>query len=421
MWMGLLDRMLRHIVRKGTLRITMPDGTTRAYGQGAPEYGLTLKAPDLARKIVLNPTLAVGEGYVDGTLEIENDDLAGFFRFMIPNVNSAGATWFQKPMTGLRHALRSLRQFAPVGTAQANVSHHYDLSRALYDLFLDPDRQYSCAYWAEGVDTLEQAQIAKKRHIARKLQLKPGLRVLDIGCGWGGMALTLARDYGVFVVGVTLSKEQYAVAVDRVREAGLEDRIDIRLTDYREVTGAFDRIVSVGMFEHVGVPHYDEYFKFVHDHLAEDGIALIHTIGHVGPANESDPWIVKYIFPGGYTPALSEIQKSVDRQYLVSADVEALRLHYARTLRAWYDRFMVNQDAAAALYDDRFVRMWRWYLLTMEASFTVGRLLVYQLQLSKTLNAVPVTRAYLYSDAAEPGMGLGTPPVTDVAQQRAAE
>ena len=417
MWTGLLDRMLRHIVRKGTLGVTMPDGTTRRYGQGAPEYRVTLKTPDLPRKIILNPTLALGEAYMDGTLEVQNDDLSGFFQFMIPNFNDAGVVWFQTPLKVLRYSLRRLRQFAPVGTAQANVSYHYDLSRTLYDLFLDADRQYSCAYWGDGAETLEAAQSAKKHHIARKLRLEPGMRVLDIGCGWGGMALTLARDYGAEVVGVTLSKEQHVLAVQRVRDAGLEDQVDIRMADYRTVCETFDRIVSVGMLEHVGVPQYDEYFKFVHDHLNETGLALIHSIGHVGPANESDPWIAKHIFPGAYTPALNEIQKSVDRHYLISADIEALRLHYARTLRAWYDRFMLNEDKARALYDARFVRMWRWYLLTMEASFTVGRMLVYQLQLSKTLEAAPITRAYLYRDGAEAPAAAAVP----AQHERAAE
>ncbi len=416
MWTGLLDRMLRHIVRKGTLRITMPDGTTRVYGQGAPEQGLVLKSPDLPRKIILNPTLAVGEGYMDGTLEIENDDLRGFFRFMVPNFNDAGAIWFQKPLEGLRLSLRRLRQFAPIGKAQENVAHHYDLSRALYDLFLDTDRQYSCAYWADGIDTLEEAQEAKKRHIARKLLIEPGMRVLDIGCGWGGMGLTLARDFGAQVVGVTLSKEQHAVAVERARDEGLEGQVTFRLQDYREVTGTFDRIVSVGMFEHVGVPHYNEYFAFLRDHLTEDGLALIHTIGHVGPPNGGDPWLDKYIFPGGYSPTLGEIMKAVDRHALVPGDIEALRVHYARTLAAWYDRFTANADKARALYDDRFVRMWRYYLLAAEATFLVGgRCLVYQLQLGKHVEAAPITRDYLYRD--DPA----APSAVPVAHERAAE
>jgi len=397
MWNSLFDRMLGHIVQAGSLRLTMPDGSTKTYGSGAPELGLIVKNPDLPRKAVLNPSLAVGECYMEGGLEIENDDLDAFFRFMIPNINAAGVPWFMVPLDLARRAVRRFRQFAPVGKAQANVAHHYDLSRDLYDLFLDDDRQYSCAYFEHDDMPLDAAQAAKKHHIARKLLIEPGMRVLDIGCGWGGLGLTLARDYGAQVVGVTLSKEQHAIAVQRAREAGLEGQVDFRFTDYRKVTESFDRIVSVGMFEHVGVPQYNEYFAFVNAHLKDDGLALIHTIGHVGPANEADPWITKYIFPGGYTPALSEMQKAIDKQCLVTCDVEALRTHYAKTLRHWYDRFMVNEDKARSLYDERFVRMWRWYLKSMEASFTVGTLLVYQAQLGKRLDSAPITRDYLYA------------------------
>jgi len=318
----------------------------------------------------------------------------------VPNYAGGDVPWFLEPIEMGRQLLRRFRQFAPVGKAQANVAHHYDLSAKLYDLFLDADKQYSCAYFAQPDMSLDAAQEAKKRHIARKLLIEPGMTVLDIGCGWGGMGLMLARDYGAKVVGVTLSKEQHAVAVERARATGLEGQVEFRLCDYREVKESFDRIVSVGMFEHVGVPHYNEYFRFVRDHLTEDGLALIHTIGHVGPANEADTWMVKYIFPGGYAPALSEIQKAVDKQLLVTTDIESLRLHYAKTLLAWYERFMARADEARAIYDERFVRMWRWYLLSMEASFRVGSLLVYQLQLGKSLAAAPITRDYLYEGGA---------------------
>jgi len=404
MWTGLLDRMLRHIVRTGTLHLTMPDGAKHRYGQGAPEVALRLTDPGLPRKIVLNPTLAAGEAYMDGTLEIEGDDLRGFFALIVPNVYATTPPWFQRPLNRARLFLKYLRQFNPVSEARANVAHHYDLSRELYDLFLDEDRQYSCAYFERPDMSLEEAQRAKKRHIAKKLMLEPGMRVLDIGCGWGGMALTLARDHGAEVVGVTLSKEQHAVALERARAEGLEDRVEFRLQDYREVTGTFDRIVSVGMFEHVGVPHYSEYFRFVQKHLTDDGLALIHTIGHTGPPNDGDPWLAKYIFPGGYSPTLGEIMKAVDKHALVPGDVEALRVHYAHTLAAWYDRFMANEDKARALYDERFVRMWRWYLLACESTFLRGgRCLVYQLQLGKHVEALPITRDYLYrEDAAGP-------------------
>jgi cyclopropane-fatty-acyl-phospholipid synthase len=401
MWTALLDTMLNHLVKEGTLNLVLPDGTRRSYGSGTPAVTITIKDQALIRRLVLNPSLAVGEAYMDDQVEIENDDLRGFFAVILPNFNGTAPVLYQRVFDAARQALRRFRQFAPVGKAAANVQHHYDLSGELYDLFLDADRQYSCAYFEKDDATIDEAQLAKKRHVADKLMIEPGMRVLDIGCGWGGMALTLAREYGAHVVGVTLSKEQHAVATERVRAEGLEDQVEIRLCDYREVSEVFDRIVSVGMFEHVGVPHYREYFGFVKDHMTEDGIALIHTIGHVGPANEADPWIVKYIFPGGYTPALSEIMKPVDKHMLVTQDVESLRLHYAKTLGLWYDRFMARADEARALYDERFVRMWRFYLLSMEASFSVGNLLVYQLQLGKSLSAVPITRDYLYKQKAE--------------------
>ncbi|MDE3239503.1 MAG: class I SAM-dependent methyltransferase, partial [Paracoccaceae bacterium] len=280
--------------------------------------------------------------------------------------------------------------------ARRNVAHHYDLSGELYDLFLDEDRQYSCAYFADPSMTLEEAQRAKKAHIANKLLLEPGMTVLDIGCGWGGLGLTLARDYGARVVGVTLSEEQHKVATRRAKEAGLSDRVEFRLCDYRTVTETFDRVVSVGMFEHVGVPHYREYFSAVHDRLAPDGVALIHTIGRVTPPGSTSPWILKYIFPGGYVPALSEMMSAVEKNALWSTDIEVWRMHYAYTLRHWHDRFVAKQDKAKALYDERFCRMWRYYLIASEMSFRHYGQCVFQVQLARRQEAVPLTRTYLY-------------------------
>jgi cyclopropane-fatty-acyl-phospholipid synthase len=277
------------------------------------------------------------------------------------------------------------------------VQHHYDLSGELYDLFLDTDRQYSCAYFADPSMTLEQAQAAKKHHIAGKLLLRPGMRVLDIGCGWGGMALTLAQDYGVDVVGVTLSTEQHKVATERAKAAGLSEQVSFRLMDYRDVEGQFDRIVSVGMFEHVGAPHYRAYFKSVQELLAPDGVALIHTIGRSQPPGTTSPWITKYIFPGGYAPALSETAAAYEASGLVAADIEVWRLHYAETLRHWYMRFMDNIDKARALYDERFCRMWRYYLVASELTFRLSNQVVFQMQLTPKQDAVPLTRDYLYS------------------------
>jgi len=333
---------------------------------------------------------------MDGRLTIKDDDLHGFLGLAIRNIAASGQPWFRKPLVLARHLGRHLAQFNPLGRAQANVAHHYDLSGALYDLFLDSDRQYSCAYFRDPDMTLEQAQEAKKHHIAGKLRIKPGMRVLDIGCGWGGMGLTLARDYGAEVLGVTLSREQHAMANARAEKAGLADRARFELLDYRKVAGQFDRIVSVGMFEHVGVPHYGGYFRTVSDRLSPEGIALIHTIGRAEPPGVTSPWITKYIFPGGYVPSMSEALKAIEKQALFTTDVEIWRLHYAETLRHWYDRFMDNIDKARALYDERFCRMWRYYLVASELTFRLNRQVVFQFQLSPKQDVVPLTRDYLY-------------------------
>ncbi|MGR3662889.1 MAG: class I SAM-dependent methyltransferase [Paracoccaceae bacterium] len=293
---------------------------------------------------------------------------------------------------------RRVQQYNPVGKAQSNVAHHYDLSGELYDLFLDTDRQYSCGYFKGPDVSLEQAQIDKKAHIAHKLLIEPGMRVLDIGCGWGGMGLTLAQDFGAEVVGVTLSTEQYAVAVARAKEAGLSERVNFRLMDYRHVEGTFDRIVSVGMFEHVGAPHFREYFHHIGGLLAPDGIALIHTIGRAVQKANTSPWVEKYIFPGGYVPPLSEMMAAIEDEKLITTDVEIWRLHYAYTLRHWHDRFVANRDKAVALYDERFYRMWRYYLVAAEMSFRLGIQDVFQVQLVHRQEAVPLTRDYLYSN-----------------------
>ncbi len=396
MWIGILDRMLERLLRKGEVRVTYPDGTTRRYGDGSGHrVALRLIDPDLPRKLVLHPDMALGEGYMDGTLTIEDDDLGGLLAVALQNMQDQPANWRDRLMQ-LRSWFRRIEQHNVIGRAQRNVAHHYDLSGTLYDLFLDEDRQYSCAYFPEPGMTLDAAQRAKKAHIAGKLLIEPGMTVLDIGCGWGGLGLTLARDYGARVVGVTLSEEQHKVAVRRAAEAGLSGQVDFRLMDYRAVTETFDRVVSVGMFEHVGVPHYREYFRTVNARLKPDGVALIHTIGRVTPPGTTSPWILKYIFPGGYVPALSEMMAAVEKEGFWSTDVEVWRLHYAETLRHWHDRFMANCDTARALYDERFCRMWRYYLLASEMSFRHYGQVVFQVQLAKKVDAVPLSRGYLY-------------------------
>lgn len=397
MWNSLLDHLLKTLFSSGTLRLYYPDGRRKTYGDGtAPVITLHLLAADLPRRIVCNPDLAVGEGYMEGDLTIDGDDLHGFLGLVLSNLAAGNRIWWQQPARLLRRSLRRIKQFNPIGKAQANVAHHYDLSGQLYDLFLDQDKQYSCAYFRHPNDTLEQAQRQKKAHIAAKLCLKPGQRVLDIGCGWGGMALTLARDYGVQVLGVTLSKEQHKVAQTRAVEAGLTHLVKFQLIDYRLVKGQFDRIVSVGMFEHVGAPHFREYFRHIRALLTPDGVALVHTIGRSIPPGTTSTWIDKYIFPGGYIPALSETMRAVEKEGLLAADVEVWRLHYAQTLNHWYKRFMAHQEEALALYDARFCRMWRYYLVASEMTFRLHHQVVFQVQLTRQQDAVPLTREYLY-------------------------
>lgn len=397
MWPRALHHMLCRMLQKGSLQVTLPDGQCHTYGDGsgAPQ---SIHIHDLAtaRHLVLNPEMALGEAYMNGTLTIEAGDLQGFLGLIVDNRDEAPRVWWQRLLPRLRIALRRFSQNNVALRSRRNVAHHYDLSDDLYDLFLDADRQYSCGYFHDPDDTLEQAQAAKKHHIARKLMIEPGMRVLDIGCGWGGMARTLARDYGAVVLGITLSEQQHAYATETAASEGLTDSVEYRLCDYRDVTGTFDRIVSVGMFEHVGLPHYSTYFKIIRERLTPDGIALVHTIGWTAPPDATNPWIAKYIFPGGYIPTMSEVMKAVEQSRLWAADVENLRLHYAYTLRHWSDRFEENHDKIRALYDDRFVRMWRFYLAACEQTFWHGRQAVFQFQLSRRIDAAPLTRDYLY-------------------------
>ena len=385
-------------MRFGALELELADGTVNRYGESAaPPVRVRVNNPDFARKVVLNPDLAVGEAYMEGELEIEGDDLHAFLGLMLRNRSAGVSHWTIDANLALRKLVRWLQQYNPVGKAQQNVAHHYDLSAALYDLFLDADKQYSCAYFKTPDDTLEQAQSQKKALIARKLVIEPGMKVLDIGCGWGGMGLTLARDYGAKVVGVTLSAEQHKIATQRAKDAGLDGQVDFRLTDYRNLNETFDRVVSVGMFEHVGVPHYREYFRHVHNFLNPDGVALIHTIGRLDPPSSTSPWVLKYIFPGGYVPAMSEAMRAIEKERLCTTDVEVWRLHYAQTLRHWYNRFSDRIEDARALYDERFCRMWRYYLAASEMTFRENRQVVFQFQLSRRQESVPLTRDYLYT------------------------
>jgi cyclopropane-fatty-acyl-phospholipid synthase len=401
MWISLLDRMLVKIFKTGDLHVTMPDGTTHTYGDGTePTVRIQLIPQDLPKRLLNSPELVTGEAYMDGELLIEDDDVIGFLTIGLQNLRGDRApVWWQTLTPGIHRVARRLQQYNPIGKAQSNVSHHYDLSGELYDLFLDKDKQYSCGYFRDPGNELELAQIDKKNHIAGKLLIEPGMKVLDIGCGWGGMGLTLAKDFGAQVVGVTLSTEQHGVAQARAKKAGLSDKVDFRLTDYRNIDEKFDRIVSVGMFEHVGVPHFREYFRHVGRMLAQDGVALIHTIGRNGPPSTTSPWVAKHIFPGGYVPSLSEAMAAIEDEGLTTTDIEVWRLHYAYTLKHWYDRFQANREKAAALYDERFCRMWTYYLVAAEMSFRLGIQNVLQFQLTHDQEAVPLTRDYLYPPA----------------------
>ncbi|PKP67516.1 MAG: SAM-dependent methyltransferase [Alphaproteobacteria bacterium HGW-Alphaproteobacteria-5] len=400
MWSGLLDKKLRATIRRGTLALEWPDGATRVYGDGSPLCKAKMANQALVRRLVLQPELALGEAYMDGSFLVEGDDLFGFMSLIFSNWNLQRKPTLDRPGLVIEHALRKLQQLNSQARSRANVAHHYDLSIELFRHFLDSDLQYSCAYFRDPSDSLELAQAQKKAMIAAKLLLQPGQRVLDIGCGWGGLALSLARDHGVSVLGITLSSEQAAYATERAKKEGLDGRVSFRLADFRALRGQFDRVVSVGMFEHVGVPHYRGFFAAVRELLTEDGVALIHTIGRAGAPSSTGPWTRKYIFPGGYIPSMSEVAAAIEHQDLWPTDIEIWRLHYAETLRHWRARFDANKDLVAALYDERFCRMWRFYLVAAELSFRQGRQAVFQVQLARRQDAVPLTRDYLYRDRA---------------------
>lgn len=399
MWNRALDHALRRLIRIGAMEVTFPDGATRRYGEaGIDPVRITINDPGLPRRLLLAPDLTVGEAYMNQGMTIAQDDVRGFLMTAMRNRVAGNDPAYMRLGRKLAVPVQRFLAHNRIARSRANVKHHYDLSSELYDLFLDADRQYSCAYFSDPEMSLDAAQEAKKHHIARKLCIRPGDRVLDIGCGWGGMAITLAHDYGARVVGCTLSDEQHRVATQRVRDADLRDRVEILRQDYREMRGPFDRIVSVGMFEHVGAMHYREYFNKVHDLLTPDGVALIHTIGSQTAPRATSSWIRKYIFPGGYLPSMSEMVSAIEKSALGIADIEVLRLHYAHTLRHWRDRFEARIDEARALYDDRFCRMWRWYLTAAECSFVAERLAVFQVQIVRDKQAVPLTRDYIYRD-----------------------
>ena len=395
-------QLLGKLIRKGNLEVETADGKVHRFGDGSgPLLGAKFADRAAQRELLANPALALGELYMNGRVDVTKGSLYDLLEMGARNLaDLKGLAWL-KALDKTRFALRRLHQRNDRRRARSHVAQHYDRDARLYRLFLDPDLQYSCAYFKHPGISLDEAQLAKKRHIAAKLLVGDNASVLDIGCGFGGMALYLARIAGARVTGVTLSEEQFAVAVERASEAGLAQRVHFRLRDYRDVRETFDRIVSVGMFEHVGVSGYDEYFQTVKRQLTDDGVMLLHSIGRNSVPGVTNPWIRKYIFPGGYIPSLSEVLPSVERAGLFVTDIEILRLHYAETLRAWRERFMANRDAASKLYDERFCRMWEFYLAGAETSFRVDGNMVFQLQIAKKQDAVPLTRDYILEREAE--------------------
>ncbi len=403
-----MDRLLRFLlktfVRRGTFQVTTSRGTVLNFGDGTGQPVAVRFATRASEwGILLDPELKFGEAYMDGEFLVEQGSIADVLAIMLGQ-NTEVPHW-ARLQSGLRFLYRRLSQYNPRTRSRRNVAHHYDLDGRLYSLFLDADRQYSCAYFEKPGQSLDDAQLAKKRHLAAKLYLAPDkpaqgkfdqtLRVLDIGCGWGGLGLYLAEFAGADVTGVTLSQEQHAVANGRAAEKGLAKQARFNLQDYRDVDSSFDRIVSVGMFEHVGVNHYDGFFRKSAQLLDRDGVMLLHSIGRSEGPSSTSPWIAKYIFPGGYIPSLSEVLPSIERAGLLVTDIEILRLHYAETLKAWRERFLAHLEEVERIYDKRFERMWEFYLAAAEMSFREQNLMVFQIQLTKRQGVVPMTRDYI--------------------------
>jgi cyclopropane-fatty-acyl-phospholipid synthase len=395
-----MDRLLRvaleKLIRAGNLRVTTADGSTFTLGDGSGRpVAIRFTTRAAQRNILIDPELKFGEAYMDGGVVVEQGSIADVLAIALGQDRDGRPPAWARPQWLVRYLYRRLTQFNPRPRARRNVAHHYDLDGQLYALFLDADRQYSCAYFEVPGQSLDDAQLAKKRHLAAKMLIKPDRRVLDIGCGWGGLALYLAEHCGARVTGITLSEQQHARARVRAAEKGLSSQVEFRLQDYRDVPETFDRIVSVGMFEHVGVGFYDAFFRKCRALLDDNGVMLLHSIGRSEGPNVTNPWIAKYIFPGGYIPALSEVLPAVERAGLLVTDIEILRLHYAETLKSWRERFLAQREQVERLYDDRFVRMWEFYLAASEMAFREQAMMVFQMQLTRRQGVVPMTRDYI--------------------------
>lgn len=393
----LAESALRKIVRYGSLTVTDVSGRKYVFfGERGPAVAIRLTAPRLHFRLFYNAQLALGEAYTDGTIILEEGDIYEFLEICLANQKTLENTFLQKLLNIARRLRAAIRTYNPIGIAQRKVAHHYDLGDELFDLFLDSGRQYSCAYFKSPSDDIETAQQYKKIHIAAKLLLENGQRILDIGSGWGGLSLFLAGLKDVSVDGVTLSTEQHKYSVERALKMGMSENARFHLRDYRELKECYDRIVSIGMLEHVGPRHYGEFYNKVSDLLTDDGVALIHSIGKFKDPSPQNTWMEKYIFPGAYTPTLSEQFPWIERSNLFVSDVEILRIHYAETLKLWRQAFEKNRAIVADMYDERFCRMWEFYLAGCEAAFRHGVLMVFQIQLSKTLDTVPLTRDYIH-------------------------
>jgi cyclopropane-fatty-acyl-phospholipid synthase len=413
----LLKRLCTRLFRVGTLRVTGPAGDTHEFGDGTGEpVHLHIKSPAAERAILRNPELGAPEMFMAEEMDILEGGVLSFLRLAYVNMDRHGGGLGVRLAEAADYALRRFRQINTAGRARSNVRHHYDLSGDLYRLFLDEDMQYSCAYFGRPDMTLDEAQQAKKRHLAAKMALQPEQNVLDIGCGWGGLGLYLAQSFDVNVLGITLSDEQHAVATERAQASGLEGQVHFEIRDYRKLQERFDRIVSVGMFEHVGVNHYRTFFNQCARLLKPDGVMVLHSIGRSGPPSSTAAFIRKYIFPGGYIPALSEVLPAIEKAGLIVTDVEILRLHYADTLKVWRERFMANRDKAKAIYDERFCRMWEFYLAASEASFRWRDLMVFQLQLARANDTLPITRDYMVTT--ERALSAPTKPVAGNRKQK---
>ena len=391
-----LSHMMKAFIKKGTLEIIDAGGKRHIFsGEEGPKVVMQLTDKKLYRDLVFKSEIAAAEAYMNGTMTFEEgSSLRDFLHLFSINRLSLAAYPLQKAIRKISMLTRKKQQSNKVGQAQENVAHHYDLGNEFYKLFLDKNMLYSCAYFHNENESLEQAQRNKLRLIAAKMNLKPGQKVLDIGCGWGDMALYLASMEDVHVVGVTLSTEQQKLATERAKEMGLSNKVEFRLQDYRDIDEQFDRIVSVGMFEHVGVSHYDEFFAKLNQLMPDDGLALIHSIGHMSPPGMASKFMRKYIFPGAYSPALSEVFENLERNSLWCLDMEFLRVHYADTLKHWEKRFQENRGEVEKMYDEKFARMWEFYLISAEAMFRTGSQLVFHMQLSRNRDAAPLTRDY---------------------------